>query len=142
MAGMAGASSIVLLVAIPIGWTAALAALYGRYRVLPGWMTGPQVCRLEDGGCGVLFRTREAALLGPPNSLLGSLYYPLLLAGLWRGWPNALLLGAATFAFGLTLWLGRFLLVRDLECRVCWTGHFVNTAIWLVLVGRAFGWFD
>lgn len=136
---MSALADAVLLVAIPLGWVTALVALYGRYRVLPGWLTGPKICRLEDGGCGVLFRTKEAALLGPPNSLLGSLYYPLLALGIKLGWPAPLLLAPATFAFGLTVWLGRFLIVRRLECRVCWTGHFCNAAIWLALAGRALG---
>ena len=139
---MAAVMSFLLMVAVPLGWAAALVALYGRYRRLPGWLTGPEICRLEDGGCGVLFRTPEAALLGPPNSLLGALYYPTLAVGLRLHWPPALLLAAATFAFALTVWLGRFLLVKKLECRVCWTGHIVNTSIWLILLGRTLGWFD
>lgn len=119
-----------------IGWLAALVALYGRYRTLPGWLTGPNVCRLEEGGCGVLFRTREAALLGVPNSLLGAFYYPLLAFGIHALWPTFLLFAAASFAFGMTVWLGWFLLSRKLECRVCWTGHFTNAFVWLVLAAR------
>lgn len=127
---------LVLDAACLLGWLTALVALYGRYRTLPGWLTGPNICRLEDGGCGVLFRTREAALLGVPNSLLGSFYYPLLAFGLRAAWPLPLLLAAASFAFGMTVWLGWFLLSRKLECRVCWTGHFTNAFIWLVLAAR------
>ena len=47
------------------------AALYGHYRVLPAWLTGPEVCLMEDGGCAVLFRSPRARLLGVPNALLG-----------------------------------------------------------------------
>ena len=45
------------------------AALYGHYRVLPSWLTGPRICRLEHGGCAVLFRSPRAKLLGPRADL-------------------------------------------------------------------------
>lgn len=128
----------ILGLALPffIGFLAASAALYGRYRTLPAFLTGPNICRLEAGGCQVLFRTRNAALLGVPNSLLGVLYYPLLAAGLLWGWPLPLLFAAASFAFLMSVLLA-WILVRDkLECRICWAGHLCNTIIWLVLLMR------
>jgi uncharacterized membrane protein len=125
-----------LLAALVTGWLAAAIALYGRYWILPAFLTGPNICRLEAGGCQVLFRTQNAALLGVPNSLLGIFYYPLLGAGLILHWPFGLLLAAATFAFLLTVILA-WILIRDkLECRVCWTGHVCNTVIWLLLCYR------
>lgn len=135
---MIPAMNTILSAGLLIGWIAAAVALWGRYRTLPAFLTGPNVCRLEAGGCQVLFRTQNAALLGPPNSLLGVFYYPLLGAGLWLHWPFAPLFAATSFAFGLTLWLA-FILLRDkLECRVCWTGHICNTLIWLMLLARLF----
>jgi tetratricopeptide (TPR) repeat protein len=65
-------------IALAAGATAAGAALYGRYRVLPAWLTGPAVCRLEDGGCAVLFRSPRARLLGVPNALLGLVLYSIV----------------------------------------------------------------
>ena len=56
-----------------MGAAAAAAALYGHYRVLPAWLTGPEVCLMEDGGCAVLFRSPRSRLLGVPNALLGAL---------------------------------------------------------------------
>lgn len=126
-----------LWAALAVGWAAALLALYGRCRPLPGSLTGPNVCRLEDGGCGVLFRSKEAALLGPPNSLLGALYYPLLAAGLLRGSPLEPLLAAATLALALSVRLAWILASRRLECRVCWASHGSNLLIWLLLAARA-----
>jgi uncharacterized membrane protein len=117
-----------------IGFMAASAALYGRYRALPAFLTGPHICRLKDNGCQILFRTKNAALLGVPNSALAVLYYPLLGAGLFFHWPSILLLAAASAAFLMTLVLVRVLLRDRLECRVCWTGHVCNTLIWLVLL--------
>ena len=64
---------------------AAAAALYGHYRELPEWMTGPEVCRIEGGGCAVLFRSPRSALLGVPNAGLGLGFYAVLALGLGRG---------------------------------------------------------
>jgi uncharacterized membrane protein len=130
-----------LIGAILAGFTAAALALYGRYKTLPPIFTGPNICRLEAGGCQVLFRTKNAALLGIPNSALGVLYYPLLGIGLLsRGplgpWAFGILFGAATFALLMTLILARILIRNKLECRVCWTGHFCNGLIWLLLLAR------
>jgi len=122
--------------AMVIGFLGAGAALYGRYRVLPAFLTGPNVCKLEAGGCQVLFRTPNAALLGVPNSLLGVLYYPLLALGLHLGWPFSLLFAASSFSLGMTLYLAYVLLRDKLECRICWTGHLMNTVIWSVLLFR------
>ena len=75
-------SDIVIWLALAGGTAAAAAALYGHYYVLPGWLTGPEICRLEDGGCAVLFRSPRSALLGVPNATLGLALYALLAAGL------------------------------------------------------------
>jgi uncharacterized membrane protein len=128
----------ILCSTITVGFGSASIALYGRYRTLPAFFTGPNICRLEANGCQALFRTKNAALLGVPNSTLGTLYYPLLGAGLLLHWPFPVLFGGASFAFLMTVALA-WILIRDkLECRVCWTGHVCNTLIWLVLLGRFF----
>jgi uncharacterized membrane protein len=119
---------------IVIGYLAAFTAFYGRYRTLPSFLTGPNICRLEAGGCQVLFRTKNAALLGIPNSALGVCYYPFLGMGLFWHWPVWFLFSASTMAFAMTLWLARILIQEHLECRVCWTGHICNTVIWLILL--------
>jgi hypothetical protein len=75
---------------------AAAAALYGRYRVLPAFLTGPRICRLEAGGCAVLFRTRTAALLGVPNAALGLASSAILAAGRLAGADSGVLWIAAT----------------------------------------------
>lgn len=123
-----------------VGMVAACAALYGRYRVLPAFLTGPAVCKLDEAnGCQVLFRTRYAALLGVPNSLLGVLYYPLVAAGLLAGWPVSLLMAGASAAGAMSIYLA-YILIRDgLDCRICWAGHFANAAIWLGLGLRLLG---
>ena len=52
---------VVIWLALIAGACASAAALYGHYLVLPGWLTGPEICQLEHGGCQVLFRTPAPA---------------------------------------------------------------------------------
>jgi uncharacterized membrane protein len=117
-----------------VGMAAACAALYGRYRVLPAWMTGPAVCALDEAnGCQVLFRTKNAALLGVPNAILGIACYTLLAIGQESGWPPWVLFTAASAALVMSAALA-YILVRDhLECRICWAGHIANAALWIGL---------
>lgn len=115
------------------GAAAATAALYGHYRVLPGWLTGPEVCLMEDGGCAVLFRSPRARLLGVPNALLGVTLYLLLAAGLLLDWPAWLLFVMTLPALAMSLVLGYSLITRKLECRICWTGHAANALLALTL---------
>ncbi|HEY7368338.1 MAG TPA: hypothetical protein VIA29_00510 [Thermoanaerobaculia bacterium] len=117
---------------------AAAAALYGRYRVLPAFLTGPRICRLEAGGCAVLFRTRTAALLGVPNAALGLASSAILAAGRLAGADSGVLWIAATPAALMSLVL-TFVLLRDrLECRICWVGNVANVLLWSVLAAETF----
>ncbi len=79
---------MLIWIALAAGSAAALAALYGHYFVLPAWLTGPEVCQLDQGGCAVLFRSPRSALLGVPNALLGVMLYAALAFGLIAGWPS------------------------------------------------------
>lgn len=118
------------------GTAAATAALYGHYRVLPAWLTGPEICLLEDGGCAVLFRSPRSALLGVPNAALGLLLYALLAAGLLLHWPVWMLAAMTVPAVAMSAFLGRSLIVNGHECRICWTGHFSNAALLVLLLVR------
>jgi uncharacterized membrane protein len=119
------------------GTSAAAAALYGHYRVLPGWLTGPEICRLEDGGCSVLFRSPRSALLGVPNAALGLLLYLLLAAGLLLGWPVWLLAVMTVPAVAMSVFLGWSLIANGHECRICWTGHVSNAVLFLIFLFNA-----
>src|SRR5258708_7535062 len=114
---------VVLIGSMAIGAVAATAALYGRYRDLPGWLTGPAMCEMEGSGCQVLFRNPNAALMGVPNSALGLLCYVLMAIGLWQGWPTLWLLAGASGALAMSIKLGHGLIARGLQCRICWMGH-------------------
>jgi uncharacterized membrane protein len=128
----------VIWIALALGMAAAAAALYGHYLVLPGWLTGPEVCRLEDGGCAVLFRTPRASLLGVPNAALGVLLYALLAVGLSAGWPALWLFVMTVPAIAMSAFLGWGLITRKLQCRICWTGHVANAVLGLLLGIRTF----
>jgi uncharacterized membrane protein len=129
--------SAAIWIALTAGMAAALAALYGHYFVLPAWLTGPEVCLMEDGGCAVLFRSPRSALLGVPNALLGVLLYVLLAAGLWFRWPPVLLFAMTLPAVAMSAFLGWSLLSRGLQCRICWTGHSANAILAAMLAMKA-----
>ena len=118
------------------GTAAAAAALYGHYRVLPGWLTGPEICKLEHGGCAVLFRSPRASLLGVPNAALGLVLYVLLTAGLILAWPDWFLLTMTVPALAMSVFLGWSLIVNRRQCRICWTGHASNAVLFLLLLRR------
>lgn len=131
---MPGVSDVVIWLALAGGTASAAAALYGHYYVLPGWMTGPEICRLEDGGCAVLFRSPRAALLGVPNATLGLALYALLAAGVLMHVPTWLLLAMTLPAVAMSAFLGRSLVVNGHQCRICWTGHISNAVLFLTLL--------
>jgi uncharacterized membrane protein len=126
-------SSIILWAALAAGGAAAVAALYGHYRVLPAWLTGPDVCLMEDGGCAALFRSPRSRLLGVPNALLGVVLYVMLAAGLMFRLPPALLLFMTLPAVAMSAVLGRSLIANHLQCRICWTGHVANAVLAITL---------
>ena len=132
------AAEILTWTALVVGATASAAALWGYYGVLPGWLTGPEVCKLEHGGCAVLFRTSRAALLGVPNASLGLLLYATLAVGLAAAWPHWLLTVMVLPAAAMSTFLAWSLLSRGLQCRICWTGHFANFALLFLLGARMF----
>ena len=120
--------------ALAVGMAASTAALYGHYRVLPGWLTGPRICRLEHGGCAVLFRSPRARVLGVPNASLGIVLYVVLTLGLVREWPPVLLFALTLPAVAMSAFLGYSLIANERECRICWAGHIAN-AVLCVLLG-------
>lgn len=129
-------SDVIVWMALIVGACASVAALYGYYAVLPGWLTGPEICRLEHGGCAVLFRSPRAALLGIPNASLGILLYALLALGLWLEWPPLLLFAMTVPAVAMSAFLGWSLIANKRQCRICWAGHIANATLSAVLALR------
>ena len=131
--------TLIIWLALMLGACAASAALYGYYLVLPGWLTGPEICQLEAGGCQVLFRTPRARLLGVPNASLGILLYVILAAGLILDAPPLLLFALTWPAVAMSAFLGYGLIVNRRQCRICWAGHVANGVLFVALGARAVG---
>jgi len=131
--------TILIWGAVLVGVAASAAALYGHYLVLPGWLTGPEICKLEHGGCAVLFRSPRSRLLGVPNALLGILLYVILAAGLWLGWSPRLLWLLTLPAVAMSAFLGYSLIANGRECRICWAGHIANAVLFVLFVVRSAG---
>jgi len=131
--------TLIIWVALVLGACAASAALYGYYLVLPAWLTGPEICQLEAGGCQVLFRTPRARLLGVPNASLGILLYVILAAGLILHAPPLLLWVLTWPAVAMSAFLGYGLIVNQRQCRICWAGHVANAVLFVGLGVRALG---
>lgn len=129
--------TVIIWAALIVGACASAAALYGHYLVLPGWLTGPQICKLEHGGCAVLFRSPRARLLGVPNALLGIGLYVALAVGLLLEWSPILLFLLTLPAVAMSVFLGYSLIVNNRECRICWAGHLANAALFVMLGLRA-----
>ena len=125
---------VLIWIALIGGAAAATAALYGHYRVLPSWLTGPEICQLEHGGCAVLFRSPRASLLGVPNASLGVTLYALLAVGLLLGWPSWMLAAMTFPAVVMSAFLGWSLIANGHQCRICWVGHVCNVVLFALLI--------
>ncbi len=102
----------------------------------------PRFCRMDERSCAVIVFTREARLLGPPNSLLGQFFYAALLFALVGGILDRsptlwLALAASAGSVALSLYLAYALLaVLRVPCPLCFTSHLINLAILLLLASR------
>ena len=123
----------IIWTSILVGGCASAAALYGYYLVLPAWLTGPEICQLEAGGCQVLFRSPRARLLGVPNASLGVLLYALVATGVALGWPALLLFAMTWPAVAMSAVLAYSLISNRRQCRICWAGHVANVVLFVAL---------
>ena len=110
-------------------------AYYGR--VIPSRFLPSALCRREERSCRTVLRTPYARALGVPNSLLGTVYYLGMSAGVIclprLPWVLYGLLMAATVAFSFGIYLIYALRVRlRVGCPLCYLAHFLNTALLLL----------
>ena len=100
------------------------------YRVIEAdnkWI--PAFCRMEKGACMRILDTREAKVLGVPNSVLGMLYYAAILF-VPIGSVEVLFLVASIFSVGLGMYLVHALVYRlKTHCPLCYTAHGINLII-------------
>jgi len=129
-------------------------AYYGRIRKAR-WV--PEIlCAREGSSCVTVVQTPYARVFGVPNSLLGTFYYLLLIAGIKDGWRFGLnryivfshfavtsgmmllvLASAGTVVLGFYL---IYALRRKLHvyCPLCYTAHAINATLFVLLVILAF----
>jgi len=128
-------------------------AYYGRIKKAR-WIPAI-LCAREGSSCVTVVQTPYARVFGVPNSLLGIVYYLLLIAGAARNWacgiPGYLVLSHAAVAFCLamlivvsagTTLLGFYLIYSlrrklHVDCPLCYTAHAINAALLVLLVALA-----
>lgn len=100
----------------------------------------PSFCRMGERTCATIVDSPRAKVFGVPNSVLGQLFYLALLAGIATGilWESPFYL-LALLASGGTVVLGAFLtysllFLTRVPCPLCFTSHFLNLCIFLLLV--------
>lgn len=125
-------------------------AYYGRIKKAR-WV--PEIlCAREGSSCVTVVQTPYARVFGVPNSLLGTVYYLLLIAGAMANWSFGINLYVhfTSFAipFGMaivilisagTTILGFYLIYAlrsklQIDCPLCYTAHAINAAIFALLV--------
>ncbi len=109
------------------------------YRVLPADdRRMPAFCRMKEATCRKILETREAKVLGPPNSIVGLLYYISILI-LPTPEFETFFLVTSIFAVGLGMYLTHALLNRlKLHCALCYMAHLINLVIANLFIIRAF----
>lgn len=127
---------------LAIGLLATLGLAIASYFTAVAWRwTKPDVrwipsfCRLEEHTCASVVFTPSARVFGPPNSLLGQVFYATLLAGAALGWLtdprlSPLYLGASLVTVGLGVYLSYALVfVLRVPCPLCFASHGINAVI-------------
>lgn len=90
-------------------------------------------------GPSVVKSPRARLFAGIPNSLIGCIYYPLIIAVAWAAHSKPIFIAAeaaALFAAGTSIYLAYSLLfVTRRNCPYCWTAHAVNWSLAIALLG-------
>lgn len=102
----------------------------------------PSFCRMGKQTCASIVFAPQARVFGPPNSLLGLIYYLALLGGTLLGLLDrppvlGLFLAASLLTVVLAVYLSYSLLfVVRVPCKLCFTSHGINTIIFVLLLSR------
>ena len=105
------------------------------------WM--PAFCRMDEQTCATIVFTPQARVIGLPNSVLGQVFYVMMLLGVQLGWVHGpdpvrmayLAASAATVAIGVYLSYALVFTLR-VSCPLCFTSHGINLVVFGIL---AFG---
>ena len=100
----------------------------------------PSFCRMGEKTCATIVFTPRARVFGVPNSVLGQLFYPVIVAGTVEGFlftfpifHLALLASLVTVLLGLFLTYSLLFLTR-VPCVLCFTSHSINFIIFALLL--------
>ena len=99
----------------------------------------PAFCRLGERTCATIVFTPRARVFGLPNSVLGQVFYAALvigaLTGRFEGGPLTLYLLASLVTVTLGAYLTYSLLfLTRVPCKLCFTSHFINLVIFIMLL--------
>ena len=147
---MLGASPYIVIALAAVGLYIAAYFTLVYYGVLEASTTlMPRVCRLEKRTCQTVLSTRFARVFGVPNSLLGVVYYTVVIVLVSTGWINAsrgVFLGGVGFDPGIvvvivawfTVLLGTILayslfFIIKIPCPLCLAAHTINLALAVLL---------
>ncbi len=129
---------LIAVVAVVGLWVSAYCTAIAYRWVQPDARWIPTFCRMDEKTCASVVFTPQARVFGLPNSVLGQVYYLVLLVGVGSGWIEGaflyVLLAASTLTVGLALYLSYSLLfVLRVPCRLCFTSHSLNIALCALL---------
>jgi uncharacterized membrane protein len=100
----------------------------------------PSFCRMGERTCASIVFTPRARVFGIPNSVLGQVFYTVLIAAVLgdflftRPFVYFFLLGSfLTVLLGVYLTYSLLFLTR-VPCKLCFTSHGINLVIFVLLV--------
>ena len=112
-----------------------------RYRwINPELPYLPRVCRLDQQSCSLISFTREAQILGIPNSFLGMVYYLTMFTSMLVPRPRTDMEIRTLFILSLvSVMMGAYLtssllLKLNARCVLCFSVHLINVTIMLLLM--------
>ncbi len=100
----------------------------------------PAFCQMDNTTCASIIFAPSARVFGPPNSLLGQIYYVTLIIAIGLGWLIdvrvwRIFVATSLVTIGLAVYLSYTLLVTlKVPCPLCFTSHGINTVIFGLLL--------
>jgi uncharacterized membrane protein len=112
-------------------------AYYGRIKKAR-WV--PEIlCARQGSNCVTVVQTPYARVFGVPNSLLGIVYYLVLILWVVAAPPLAAVRWALIAASAGTVMLGSYLIYSlrrklYIDCPLCYAAHAINAVLFVLLV--------
>ena len=100
----------------------------------------PSFCRMDSKSCASVIFTPSARVFGPPNSLLGQMYYAALLITIGLDWLVdarvwRIFVASSLVTLGMAVYLSYTLLVTlKVPCPLCFASHGINATIFGLLL--------